>query len=727
MKAYIDESYVLGGVNYYEDPHFSYFYLSQSLNINTQNLYPGYSEIIALYINGTERYYIKKEETKSTAYWIINKLLANPNWFVKILNQIETISSKLKSLKICVEKEYSNYELIELYDTFYHLNIELYKLARLPEALDRGEPYFTNYLKNYLTKMGCSPKEIPILFNLLTKPKKESVLTKERGELDLIRQDILSCYPNIEQHYSPLMLLDTHIRASLKRHVEKWFILNYHGYRNPKFLSEYDFLNRIFTQKHENGVRKKASVDLSKYKIDNKHKILFSIYAEIGRVKIHRRFHQLYAFHFLDSLIYKIANRFHLSEIKLRFCLPNEIKALLLNRITARELANKNTEKCGIHYQNNSIVYLSDDEVLSGIKKTNKHKNLFNEDGVYFGHCVSLGQVSGRVKKIDDLYTKTNQINSGDIIVCQSLDPDFLPFIEQASGVITEQGGVTSHGAIICRELNIPTLSGVSNILEYVSNDDLVELDTYKEFVKVTKNDDILHDSILINRFASREINVIGNKALNLVLAKESGINVPNFLLLSYDSVRGLLLKNKNELLSIIRTLCSRITLIEKSMFLLRSSGVHEDSPDHFYAGYFKSCVLNLENPIKSLSDFIEFNNKKNYEGSIILQEFIDADYCGVCMIGDKNFKNSEHLVVEYSKGATNHATQGNPQIWIFVYDIKSDEFIGESSSLNDNVKIQADIIDWFKIIQAHFPDPTYIEWGYKDGMFYLYQLRYKN
>ena len=52
------------------------------------------------------------------------------------------------------------------------------------------------------------------------------------------------------------------------------------------------------------------------------------------------------------------------------------------------------------------------------------------------------------------LYTS---IKKGDILVTRSIDKDFVPILEQAGGLITEVGGLTSHGAIVGLELGIPT------------------------------------------------------------------------------------------------------------------------------------------------------------------------------------------------------------------------------------------------------------------------------
>jgi pyruvate,water dikinase len=53
-----------------------------------------------------------------------------------------------------------------------------------------------------------------------------------------------------------------------------------------------------------------------------------------------------------------------------------------------------------------------------------------------------------------------NQMRKGDILVTDITNPDFVPFMKLASAIITDKGGVTSHAAIVSRELNIPCVVG---------------------------------------------------------------------------------------------------------------------------------------------------------------------------------------------------------------------------------------------------------------------------
>ena len=57
----------------------------------------------------------------------------------------------------------------------------------------------------------------------------------------------------------------------------------------------------------------------------------------------------------------------------------------------------------------------------------------------------------------------------GDILVTGMTDPDFVPFMKMASAIVTDKGGITSHAAIVSRELNIPCVVGTENA--YTNNE----------------------------------------------------------------------------------------------------------------------------------------------------------------------------------------------------------------------------------------------------------------
>lgn len=77
------------------------------------------------------------------------------------------------------------------------------------------------------------------------------------------------------------------------------------------------------------------------------------------------------------------------------------------------------------------------------------------------GAPASPGIVFGPVKIIDDI-KKLGAIGKGDIMVTDMTTPDFVPAMKRAAGIITNKGGLTSHAAIVSRELGVPCVVGTT-------------------------------------------------------------------------------------------------------------------------------------------------------------------------------------------------------------------------------------------------------------------------
>ena len=76
------------------------------------------------------------------------------------------------------------------------------------------------------------------------------------------------------------------------------------------------------------------------------------------------------------------------------------------------------------------------------------------------GIGASPGQAAGGasiVGKLDEL----DKVGEGDIIVAEMTTPDMVPAMKRAGGIVTDEGGMTSHAAIVSRELGVPAVVGV--------------------------------------------------------------------------------------------------------------------------------------------------------------------------------------------------------------------------------------------------------------------------
>lgn len=73
----------------------------------------------------------------------------------------------------------------------------------------------------------------------------------------------------------------------------------------------------------------------------------------------------------------------------------------------------------------------------------------------------------------------------GGVLVTKLTTPDFLPAMERAAAMVTDLGGITSHAAIVARELHKPCIVGTKNATAVLRDGNTVEVDAEKGIVRI--------------------------------------------------------------------------------------------------------------------------------------------------------------------------------------------------------------------------------------------------
>nr|WP_199332307.1 putative PEP-binding protein [Fischerella sp. FACHB-380] len=101
--------------------------------------------------------------------------------------------------------------------------------------------------------------------------------------------------------------------------------------------------------------------------------------------------------------------------------------------------------------------------------------------GVSNTHLIKgLGAATGRVTApayVIHSPQRPEQLPKGVILVAPTITPNWLPILQQVTGIITEQGGITSHAAILARELGIPAVVNAANATTMIPNGERLLID----------------------------------------------------------------------------------------------------------------------------------------------------------------------------------------------------------------------------------------------------------
>ena len=96
------------------------------------------------------------------------------------------------------------------------------------------------------------------------------------------------------------------------------------------------------------------------------------------------------------------------------------------------------------------------------------------------------GKVTGPVKIVQKIHDVIN-VSQGDVLVASMTRPEMFLAMKKAIAIVTDEGGITSHAAVVSRELNIPCIIGTKIATKVLHDGDLVEVDATKGIVRKLK------------------------------------------------------------------------------------------------------------------------------------------------------------------------------------------------------------------------------------------------
>jgi pyruvate,water dikinase len=206
------------------------------------------------------------------------------------------------------------------------------------------------------------------------------------------------------------------------------------------------------------------------------------------------------------------------------------------------------------------------------------------------GLAASPGTASGRVRQVAD-EMNLEVIKKGDIMVTKMTSPDMVPAMTRAAAIVTEEGGMTCHAAIVARELGIPCVVGASDSTTILKEGMLVTVEgrtgvVYEGEIAVKKKDDAC-DSKSAKGFGM-SVPVTGTKVLvNIGVPQKaeeycslpvSGVGLMRieFLFTSYIQEHPLAMMEKGKSEELVDRLANGIAVVAKAFFprpvILRTS-----------------------------------------------------------------------------------------------------------------------------------------------------------
>ncbi|MBC1273815.1 phosphoenolpyruvate synthase [Listeria booriae] len=123
-------------------------------------------------------------------------------------------------------------------------------------------------------------------------------------------------------------------------------------------------------------------------------------------------------------------------------------------------------------------VLTSDGEIITG-----KYKRENLPPDAIIGLPVSSGTIEGRARVI--LNMADANLEEGDILITPFTDPSWTPLFVSIKGLVTEVGGLMTHGAVIAREYGLPAVIGVENATTRIQDGDQIRVNGTEGYIEI--------------------------------------------------------------------------------------------------------------------------------------------------------------------------------------------------------------------------------------------------
>lgn len=185
---------------------------------------------------------------------------------------------------------------------------------------------------------------------------------------------------------------------------------------------------------------------------------------------------------YIDKLAAEMAKAKGLKPECLLYSLPDEI----VNDKISCKISHQRFKSSLAYVAGNKIFFNHNVREVAEVQKYLDRVIKKHTSNEIKGKVAYPGQVSGRVKLVM-LKSELKEIKKGEILVTPMTEIDYIPYLSKVKAIITNEGGITCHAAIISREMKIPCIIGTGNATRILKTGYLVEVDAKMGSVKIIR------------------------------------------------------------------------------------------------------------------------------------------------------------------------------------------------------------------------------------------------
>lgn len=429
-------------------------------------------ESLFYFIKGRMTFISDNKDIRNAGKKHFNTWIMNNKNLKKARTDYKINLSKLKQL----QSRFSEKFLSSLNDNvfaatfirWHKLYLDFWGVGLVPELANLGGE---EILKELVYKQIDNKKEARIAFEKLSAP--ESISFYQEEELALLELKKIKNKKRFEK--------------LIKKHAEKYFWIR-NSYFEQKQLG-IDYFKKILAgieeadknideikNLPEKTISEKRAI-IKKYNLDKKtqktaKKLSFSVWWQDSRKK-----EIFIANHYIDMFLKEISKRKKIKFLDLKFYWPTEIIRLLKNNKKVPLKVISERKKFVLASSLNGVLGYECGKKEKEIVRPFLERKVVKEPESITGMVVSTGcgKAEGKVK-ILLTPRNVNKIEQGDVLVAPMTSPEYIFAMKKASAIVTDEGGMTCHAAVVSRELGIPCIVGTKIATKILKDGMLVEV-----------------------------------------------------------------------------------------------------------------------------------------------------------------------------------------------------------------------------------------------------------
>lgn len=460
-----------------------------------------WSDLYCFFSDNMIRAIWDKEDYAKNALFVTKQFIER-EYFDNKMKKYEGLTRNLSDQMAAIEKmnldELSGNEFIKTVKEFNEYFLNWWGFAQVAEMIATGSEIMLKKIKDIAGDQ----------YDILTTPTEKSYSLEEEEEILGLTKEVLNNFElrqvfssEVKQIIQVLKKDYSDLYKRLQRHQQKYhWLLN--GYLETKYLGvdyfvakikevlQKDFdvakIDKIVASSQERLEEYRVSKEkvINELSLSEKDRAVVELVDHFAIFQDDRKAFSLEANYCTGQFMREIARRSSWDEEVVNFILPEEYEDVLSGKIML-EQAQKRVKHCS------NIFTSQGEQLLVGKESIAKEKEIMDGEvekkvNEFEGMRAMGGKITGVVRKIL-LPKDMDTMQEGEILVSTMTSPDFVPAMKKAKAIITDEGGITCHAAVIARELGIPCVIGTKIATRVLESGDQVEVNANHGIIKVIR------------------------------------------------------------------------------------------------------------------------------------------------------------------------------------------------------------------------------------------------